>query len=148
MDQHVSGLLEVAALWLAERGRVRWAGVCIRCSDRGISQSLCLPRLNGTRRHRPSSVLCVFQHILHRWVWLKRRVGCSQGQVRLKGVCKKKTRRWVCSVCWEFTLTWPVLQGAVSGCRGRSASPWPRSSYSQVGWLRNRSCTKKYERRF
>lgn len=44
---------------------------------------------------------------------------------------------------------WPVLQGAVSGCRGRSASPWPRSSYSQVGWSGNAdvvaSCTKKEE---
>lgn len=34
--------------------------------------------------------------------------------------------------CVKFTLKGFVLQGAVSGCHGWSASLWPRSSYSQV----------------
>lgn len=49
----------VAALWLVGLWCARWAGVCVCCSDRGISQTLWPPQPNDTQQHRPSTVLCV-----------------------------------------------------------------------------------------
>lgn len=88
-----------AARRLAERWRSRWAGVCVCCSDRGISQTFTLlPGLMALSSAdlQPSSVfvcVCVFQRPRHRWVWLRRRGGCSQGRVRRsRGHAKKKKK--------------------------------------------------------
>lgn len=106
-----------------ERWWVTRAGVCVHCCDRGISQTLHPSRLNGRLQLRPSTVLCVclcvFQHIQHRWVWLRRHGGCSQEQVRWTDVTKLTLH----CLCRETKQLWEVDLEVVSPAGGSQRLP-------------------------
>lgn len=52
-------ILGAAAQWLVEHRWARWAGVCVNCSDRDISQILHSLQLNGTWTFNCPLFVCV-----------------------------------------------------------------------------------------